>query len=408
MGSILKVVVIGQGYVGLTVAVNAAKAGHEVFGLDINKLLIDELLIGNTPVPGIDKKLLISLIHQGKYKPTLNSEVLKNAEVVVIAVPTPLDINREPDLSALEAAANLISKNVKSKVLIVNESTSYPGTLRNYIRTAIEKNTEVKHDYASAPERVDPGNKEWVLENTPRVISGLTKESTEKAITFYSSFCNSIYSVSTPEVAEASKIFENTFRQINIALSNEFSEIANVIGFSATEAISAASTKPFGFMPFFPSIGVGGHCIPVDPTYLSYIAEKSGIQAKFIKLANETNMNMSQKVAMRIQSFLDGNLHGKSIQIAGIAYKPGVSDMRESPAIRLIHELNLLGALVTWHDPLVDRFNNQESLPLNPDIDLGLIVSPHKEINFTIWLDAGTKVLDLSPNSVNIGWPKFL
>lgn len=404
----MRVVVIGQGYVGLTVAISAANSGHIVFGLDINKYLIDELLIGKTQIPGIDKEQLVSLVHQARYVPTLNEEVLKDAEIVVIAVPTPLDVNREPDLSALKAAAELISKNVTNETLIVNESTSYPGTLRNYIKPLIEENTSLRLNYASAPERVDPGNKDWKLNNTPRVISGITDVATEMAINFYSSFCSKIYRASSPEVAEASKIFENTFRQINIALSNEFSEIANVIGFSATEAILAASTKPFGFMPFYPSIGVGGHCIPVDPTYLSYIAGEFGIKAKFIELANETNINMARKVAARIQSFLNGDIDGASIQIAGISYKPGVSDMRESPALRLIDELKLLGAQVTWHDPLVEVFEDQKSLPLNPSIDLGLIVSPHREIDFSTWVTAGTKVLDLSPNTINTGWPKFL
>jgi UDP-N-acetyl-D-glucosamine dehydrogenase len=247
-----------------------------------------------------------------------------------------------------------------------------------------------------------------MLNNTPRVISGLNSEATKKAVEFYSTFCAEIYQAPSAEVAEASKIFENTFRQINIALVNEFSEIAHKIGFSAHEAIKAAATKPFGFMPFFPSIGVGGHCIPVDPTYLSYISEKFGMEAKFINLANAVNSNRPEKIALRIKEELGGSLLGKHIQIAGIAYKPDVSDLRESPALQLIEQLADLGAKVSWFDPLVESYNNHKSEPLNPNVDIGLIITPHSQIDFSIWKEANVKVLDLSANSKNYGWPKFL
>jgi UDP-N-acetyl-D-glucosamine dehydrogenase len=187
---------------------------------------------------------------------------------------------------------------------------------------------------------------------------------------------------------------------------NEFSQISKKLGFSASEAIKAAATKPFGFMPFFPSIGVGGHCIPVDPTYLSYIAAKSGANANFIELANQTNMMMPKNVALRIKDEFGGSVEGQKIQVAGIAYKPDVEDMRESPAIQLIGELRKLGADVTWHDPLVQEYQNEKSVQLETDIDIGLIVTPHKLIDFSIWNKA--KVLDLSANDKDFGWPKFL
>jgi len=399
--------VIGQGYVGLTVAVSAAENGHIVLGLDLNKSLVNDLLNGRSYVPGINKERLLTLIKSGAYSPTADEKSLQNSEVIVIAVPTPLDFMRNPDLSYLEEATKLIAKYVNKSALVVNESTSYPGTLRNFIKPILDKASNQKFLLAVAPERVDPGNTEWNISNTPRVISGLNEEATSEAIKFYSTFCSSIYQAPNPEVAEASKILENTFRQVNIALVNEFSEIANLIGFSASEAVKAASTKPFGYMPFFPSIGVGGHCIPVDPSYLRYAASKFGSTTKFIDLANQINLSTAKSVARRIQDQFNGELKGITIQLAGIAYKPGVPDLRESPALLLMEELSKLGAKVAWCDPLVGEFNNSKSTPLDPNVELGLIVTPQDNIDFSIWKKAGTKVFDLSPNGKSYGWPKF-
>ena len=404
----MKVAIFGQGYVGLTLSVAASQAGHKTIGFDINKNLIADLLNGSTYVPGVDPKKLSELVKSGHYLPTHDFSDVQGAEILILAVPTPLDEARNPDLSLLKSATELIAQKFASNALIVNESTSYPGTLRNVIKPILDKSKLAVFQYASAPERVDPGNNKWVMNNTPRVISGLDNDATYKAINFYSTFCTEIYQAPSVEVAEASKIFENTFRQINIALVNEFSEIAHKIGFSAHEAIKAAATKPFGFMPFFPSIGVGGHCIPVDPTYLSYISKKFGMEAQFINLANAVNSSRPREIALRIQDELDGSLLNKHIQIAGIAYKPEVSDLRESPAIELIDELKGLGAKVSWFDPLVKNYKDQRSEPLNPNIDIGLIVTPHSQIDFSIWKNANVKVLDLSANSINYGWPKFL
>jgi UDP-N-acetyl-D-glucosamine dehydrogenase len=310
-------------------------------------------------------------------------------------------------LTYLERACTQISQFLKNKALIINESTSYPGTLRNFIKKTIESNSTVEFLYASAPERIDPGNSNWKLTNTPRVISGLSNEATEKACEFYQTFCSKVHPVSSPEVAEASKLFENTFRQINIALANEFAIVAHQLGFSATEAINAASTKPFGFMPFFPGIGVGGHCIPVDPSYLSYAAELVGGEAKFIELANSTNLSMAKYTVDRITHLFGGSLLGKSVQIAGIAYKPDIPDLRESPALLLINELKSKGAVVTWCDPHVQEFQGEKSSELNPKVDIGLIVTPHKKIDFSKWQSMGERVLDLSALPNTYGWSKF-
>lgn len=404
----MKISIIGQGYVGQSLAIAAANAGYVVLGYDVNPDLINQLVDGKSYVPGVNSNVLFELLKKGNYTPTTNAQLISNSEIVIIAVPTPLDVNRQPDLSFVFSACNVIVENCHSGTLIINESTSYPGTLRNVIKPTVEKAEKKEFMFASAPERVDPGNSDWNIGNTPRVIAGLSAEATSKAIQFYSTFCNSLYRVSSPEIAEASKLFENTFRQINISLVNEFSIISRALGFSAHEAIKAASTKPFGFMPFFPSIGVGGHCIPVDPIYLSHIAESVGIEPKFIELANSTNLNMPSVVARQIDNFIQGGLSGKRIQIAGIAYKPGVPDMRESPVLYLIKELEKFGGEVIWCDPLVGEFNGEISTPLKLDIDLGLIVTPHDEIDFSIWKKSKIQVLDLSPNLINFGWPKFL
>jgi UDP-N-acetyl-D-glucosamine dehydrogenase len=306
-------------------------------------------------------------------------------------------------------ACELVARIIVDNSLVINESTSYIGTLRDLIKPTIDKLSSAKDImYAVAPERIDPGNSNWGMKNTPRIISGLDDVSTQITVKFYSKFCDKIHIASKPEVAEAAKLFENTFRQVNIALVNELSNIADLIGFSTHETIKAASTKPFGFMPFYPSIGVGGHCIPVDPSYLAFSAESVGAEAKFINLANLTNSSMPKIIADRIKLILDGNLSGKRIQVAGITYKPNISDLRESPALDLINELKLLGASVIWHDPFVTKYNGQQSSELNSDIDLGLIVTPHDQIDFLIWKKSGVKVLDLSANSKNYGWPKFL
>jgi len=404
----MKVSIIGQGYVGQTLAIGAATSGYEVIGLDLNTKLIADLELGDSFVPGIEKDSLCNLIAKKVYVPTTDFKLMQGSKIIIIAVPTPINASREPDLTAVIAACKTINEIIVEPALIISESTSYPGTLRNLIKPTIEKGSKTLFTFAVAPERVDPGNKEWHIGNTTRVISGLTEESTDSAINFYSSFCKSIYRASSPEVAEAAKLLENTFRQVNIALVNEFSEVINKLGISANEVVNAASTKPFGFMKFQPSIGVGGHCIPVDPEYLVFFAKKVGVELKLINTANEINLHRPKIVAHRIKEYLGGDLNGIRIQIAGIAYKTGVPDIRESPALELIGELNNLGAVVSWHDPIVRVYLDQQSIPLDPLIDLGLVVTPHDKIDFKTWKDANVPVLDLSVGLNNLGWPKFL
>jgi UDP-N-acetyl-D-glucosamine dehydrogenase len=405
----MRITVVGQGYVGLPISVCAAEAGHTVFGFDIDQEKISKLKLGITDSPevSIDRLLDLQLKNNIKFSSSINDG--SGSSIFIIAVPTPLNSKQKPDLSFLTSACELIAQVVGPSSLIINESTSYIGTLRDLIKPIIDKLSGLLDlNYAVAPERIDPGNKVWNIKNTPRNVAGLTTAATQQTADFYTSFCDSVNVVSSPEVAECAKLFENTFRQVNIALVNELSEVANKLNFSTHEAIMAAATKPFGFMPFYPSVGVGGHCIPVDPSYLSYSAEMAGIDAKFIKLANQVNSAMPKIIKERIKEYLDGDLRGKKVQIAGISYKPDISDLRESPALDLIKELETSGAIVSWHDPFVEEYDGRMSVLLSHNIDLGLIITPHSQIDFSIWKKANVKVLDLSANSNNYGWPKFL
>ena len=357
----MKIAIIGLGYVGRSIATAAVSAGHSVVGFDTSSDVISSLSIG------------------GDFKGTTDAALLDGAEVVVIAVPTPLDAARKPDLSAVHAACKTIIENVKKPVLVINESTSYPGTLRNEIAGVIEKATGLGHMYASSPERVDPGNKKWTQKDTPRLLAGLTPEASALARKFYSSFCDEIIEVSTPEVAEAAKLFENTFRQVNIALVNEFAQISGALDIPTREVLDAAATKPFGFMSFQPGPGVGGHCIPVDPSYLAYVAEKVGVPAEFIKRANQVNLGMPAYVVSRVAKDV-GTLKGKKVVVVGVSYKANVSDTREAPAALVIDELKKQGAEVSWHDPAVGTWNGQSSSELK-GFDVAIVVTKHDVVS---------------------------
>jgi UDP-N-acetyl-D-glucosamine dehydrogenase len=405
----MNVTVVGQGYVGLPVAIKIAESGFNVVGYDTDENKISQLKLGISSSLDVSQEQILNLQSKGKLQFEYELDGTFVCNTFIIAVPTPLDSNHKPDLTNLKNACKTIAKFVKSDTLIINESTSYIGTLRNLVKTIIDQGSGLDDlKYAVAPERIDPGNELWNINNTPRIISGLCEIATERAVNLYSRFCKVINQVSQPEVAEAAKLLENTFRHLNIALVNELSGVAHKFNFSIHEAVMAASSKPFGFMPFYPSIGVGGHCIPVDPTYLSYSAETVGINLNLINIANQINLSTPKRVIDLIQEELGGNLKGKHIQIAGIAYKPNVSDLRDSPALLLMAELEKNGSILSWFDPIVKEYGNQISTPLDSKIDLGLIITPHNEIDFSVWKKSGTKVLDLSANSQNYGWSKFL
>jgi UDP-N-acetyl-D-glucosamine dehydrogenase len=377
----MKVAIIGQGYVGLTISVFAAEH-HTVVGFDMNQGLVDALNSGKSHIEGVASSDLAKWIAAGKYKATTNAADIAGSDVVVIAVPTPLTAGRKPDLAFVEAACKTIGENLKSPALIINESTSYPGTVRNLIKPEIEKYSggSIQHMYAVSPERVDPGRVDWDQKNTPRLYAGLTPEASKAVREFYSTFCDNLVEVSSPEVAEAAKLFENTFRQVNIALVNEFAQIAHALGISVYETLDAAATKPYGFMKFMPSAGVGGHCIPVDPSYLADTAARVGVPATFIERANEVNLEMAAYVVGRVAADNGGSLSGKSVQVIGVAYKPNVADTRETPAELVIVELKKAGAKVSWHDPVVQSWHGGQSSNLGGS-EIAIVVTMHDVVS---------------------------
>ena len=390
----MKISIIGQGYVGLTISVFAADH-HTVVGFDKSQGVVDALNVGKSHIEGVDSADLVRHIASGSFKATTNAEEIAGSDVVVIAVPTPLTKDRKPDLTFVEAACKTIGENLKSPALIINESTSFPGTVRNLIKPEIEKYSSgaVAHMYAVSPERVDPGRTDWDQKNTSRLYAGLTPEASKAVKDFYSTFCDNLVEVSSPEVAEAAKLFENTFRQVNIALVNEFAQIAHALGISVYETLDAAATKPYGFMKFMPSAGVGGHCIPVDPSYLADTAARVGVPATFIERANEVNLEMAAYVVDRVTADNGGSLKGKSVQVVGVSYKPNVADVRETPAELVIEELKKAGATVTWSDDLVASWMGESSTPLGGS-DIAVVVTLHSVTDAAAVLKSAPYVFD--------------
>ena len=390
----MKVTVIGQGYVGLTISAFAGEF-YDVVGYDNNQKIVDQLNQGISHIEGVESSVLRSRIKAGRYRATTNGSDIDGSDIVVIAVPTPLSKERNPDLTYIEAACKTIGENLKNAALIINESTSFPGTIRNYIKSTIEKHSgaSIEHLYAISPERVDPGRLDFNQKNTPRLYAGLTPEASARTRDFYSKFCDQLVEVSSPEVAEAAKLFENTFRQVNIALVNEFAQITNALGISVYETLDAANTKPYGFMKFTPSAGVGGHCIPVDPSYLAAVAEERGVPATFIRRANEVNLEMSKYVVDRVEADNDGSLQGKSVLVVGVAYKPNVADVRETAAELVIEHLRDRGAVVAWHDDVVGTWHGEKSSDLS-GADIAIVITKHDVVDAKAIMASAPYVFD--------------
>ena len=394
--------IIGQGYVGLPLAMAAVDAGWTVIGVDNFEAKVARINAGSSPVEDISDTQLQAAIAKGVYKATTDYSAVSQASVITICVPTPLDEKREPDLALLRSAATGIAPFVSNETLVVSESTSYPGTLRDIIIpivNSLKPKDSSKIYFASAPERVNPGDPVWNQKNTPRLVGSIDNESQQRALAFYESICDAAVSVSTPEVAEAAKLLENTFRLVNIALINEFTQLCSASGINVHEVIDAASSKPYGFMPFRPGVGVGGHCIPVDPLYLTWWARQNGSKAAFVESADSINHAMPKYVAERALSMVNKSIKNPKVLILGVAYKPGIGDVRETPVSELRDHLKAQGADVAWHDPLVPVWEGSNPVDLEWACDVAILATKQPGMNLTQLIAKGIPILDCT-NSI--------
>lgn len=393
--------IIGQGYVGLPLAMAAVDAGWTVIGIEKSGSRVDQLNAGSSPVEDISDSRLAKAIAANKYVASNDPAKVVAASVVTICVPTPLNDAREPDLELLENATKEVAPYLSNETLLVSESTSYPGTLREVIIPLVNKlkakETETLY-FASAPERVNPGDPVWDQKNTPRLVGGIDSESQTRALAFYNSICDSVVATSTPEIAEAAKILENTFRLVNIAMINEFTQLCSAQGINVHEVINAAATKPYGFMPFRPGVGIGGHCIPVDPLYLTWWARKGGQVASLVERSDEIANKMPSYVSERALALAEGLGRAPKVLIMGVAYKPGVGDVRETPASALRAALVARGAEVAWVDPLVPIWEGTKPVSEEWDCDVAIVATNQLGLNVKSLLTKGIPVLDCTNN----------
>ena len=381
----MNITVVGQGYVGLPLAIKAAESGFTVYGLDDNLRKISILQSGKSVSEDLNDEVIKSGIDSKRYIPTSNSSCISQSEIIIICVPTPLTKDRKPDLTFLIKASKDVAHSLTPNSLVIIESTVEPGTCRNLILPQIlevSKLDKNEIDFAYSPERIDPANLKWRIDNTPKLLAGFTESAFLRAEKFYRKFITSIIKCSSLEIAETAKLLENTFRLINISFVNELSIFCQKYGIDINEVVSAAATKPYGFMPFYPSIGAGGHCIPVDPIYLANAAKAVGAPSRFIELADQVNQDMPGYFVGRAAEIL-GSLKGKNVLVVGVSYKPNVADVRETPVEALILELKKEGAEVCWHDDLVKEWNNEKSMALSNKYDLAILATLHDYIDLT-------------------------
>ena len=396
--------IIGQGYVGLPLAMAAVNAGWTVIGVDNFDAKVAQINSGSSPVEDISDAQLQNAIAKGAYKATTDFSIVSQASVVIICVPTPLDERREPDLALLRSAATRVAPHLSNETLVVSESTSYPGTLRDVIIPIIndlKPKDSMTIYFASAPERVDPGNTLWNQRNTPRLVGGIDSASQVKALAFYELICDADVSVSRPEVAEAAKLLENTFRLVNIALVNEFTQLCSANGINVHEVIDAASSKPYGFITFRPGVGVGGHCIPVDPLYLTWWARQHGGSAELVETADSINHAMPKYVAQRALAMVDTSIINPKVLILGVAYKTGVGDVRETPVSELRDHLKAQGADVAWHDPLVSAWEGSKPVDLAWECDVAILATKQPGMDVEQLISRGVQILDCTNSARN-------
>jgi UDP-N-acetyl-D-glucosamine dehydrogenase len=378
------IAVIGQGYVGLPLAIAISEAGIKVIGVDTNLALVNKLNSANSVIEDITSDILKKVLISGIYLATNKYSDIQNSSIIIICVPTPI-LSGKPDLSFLLDSVRSVAKFLTEGTMIIIESTVEPETTRNIIVPILETESRLEKSkflVAFSPERIDPTNKKWNVKNTPKLVAGLTIAARDKAVEFYSQFISTVIPCESLEVAETAKLLENSFRLVNISFINELSIFCQKLGIDVNDVIKAATTKPYGFMPFYPSIGVGGHCIPVDPLYLANKARNIGAPTRFIDLADQINKEMPGYFVGRAEEKL-GKLKGNKVLVIGVSYKPNVADVRESPVEALITGLKQKGAQVSWHDDLVKEWNGEKSVTLSSDFDLAIIATPHDYLDLS-------------------------
>ena len=402
------VAIVGAGYVGLPLARVFAEAGKTVVLVDVAPDRVERLERGESYVEDVPSEVLGPLVEDGSIAATTDYDALREADAIIVALPTPLSRQREPDLRILLEASGEIAKRLRPGHLVVLESTTYPGTTREQVLPILEAGSGLKagQDFhlAFSPERVDPGRSDWTTKNVPKVVGGVDETSTQAAVELYGSAVEEIHPVSSPEAAELTKLLENIFRSVNIALVNELAQLCDRMGIDVWEVVEAAATKPFGFMSFKPGPGLGGHCIPVDPFYLTWKAREYGFYTEFIELAGKVNESMPyfcrSLVSQALNHSRQQSLKGARILVLGVSYKPDISDTRESPAVKLIALLQNAGADVAYHDPHVPSFEENgvamSSSPLDPGAyDCVVIVTNHSGIDYERLVDDSALVVDL-------------
>lgn len=402
------VAVIGLGYVGLPVALEAVRAGLRVTGFDVSESVVRELNAGRSHIDDLsdaDVKYMLN----GGFRASSDPGCLANARTIVICVPTPLSKDLGPNLEAVEAAGRSVVENLRAGQLIILESTSYPGTTEEVLQPILESTgLKAGDDFALAysPERIDPGNKDFQLRNTPKVVGGLTEECTNRAADFYGLLVNEVVVASGVKEAEMTKLLENTYRHINIALVNEMAQFCSELGIDLWESIRCAKTKPFGFSAFYPGPGVGGHCIPIDPNYLSHqVQSRLGYSFRFVELAQEINAGMPRYVTRRVQDVLNDRakpVRNSKVVLLGVTYKADIADQRESPAFDIARLLLEMGARVSYHDPNIDAWTvDGMSIPSHPSLSEGLaksdvcvLVQGHSSFDKELLGSSTTPILD--------------